>query len=58
MVELIKRFAKSIFGKSAPITEVNSSSVYKTRIQIIREGKSAYLPKRHIHDVPHLIKKH
>jgi hypothetical protein len=58
MVELIKRFAKSIFGKSVPIAEVSTSPVYKTRTQIIREGKSAYLPKRHIHGVPHLIKKH
>jgi hypothetical protein len=58
MVELLKKFAKSIFGTSQQATIVEPSPVLKTRTQIISEGKGAYLPKRHIHDVPHFIKKH
>ena len=54
MVELLKDFARRVFRIKVPITE----PVLKTRAQIVQEGKSSYLPKRHIHGVPHLIKKH
>jgi hypothetical protein len=60
MVKLIKKIAGDFFDFTKKSkTEANSESepVFKTRTQLIQEGKGAYLPKRHIHGVPHLIKK-
>ena len=62
MVELIKKFVKGTgnffdFGnekKSKLKSDV--CPVLKTRAQIIKEGKSAYLPKRHIHGSPSVNK--
>jgi len=55
MVQMIKEFIGKLFNQK----KLNPSSVtvYKTRAQLIEEGKSAYLPKRHRHDVP-VLKKH
>ena len=60
MVELIKRLTGEFFdftkrGKTK--AKKGTESVLKTRTQLIEEGKSAYLPKRHRYDVP-VLKKH
>lgn len=64
MVELIKKFTKLTgeffdFSKKndSAFPNTSDSSVLKTRAQLIEEGRGAYLPKRHIHGVPHLLKK-
>jgi len=59
MVELIKKFTKltgeffdfSKKQKAKKQVELQET-VYKTRTQLIEEGKSAYLPKRYHHPVP------
>lgn len=59
MVELIKRFTK-LTGEFFDFSKKNKTQfsdfpnepVLKTRSQLISEGRSAYLPKRHTHGSP------
>lgn len=48
MVELLKRVVKRLFVPA----EQPVVTIYKTRTQLIEEGRSAYLPKRCIHGTP------
>jgi len=52
MTELIKAFknvADKFFGKKVDVVSLKVDTVYKTRSQIIAEGKGAYIPKRHMY---------
>ena len=46
LINAVKKFTNTLFG-----VKVDSPSipVLKTRSQLISEGRSAYLPKRHNH---------
>ena len=54
MVELLKNAFAKIFN-TKPIKE-DQYPVLKTRTQLIEEGRGAYVPKRHRHDTPHLVR--
>ena len=68
MVDLIKRFAKVTgdffnFSEEKKVAKAKAEKeknenypIFKTRSQLIEEGKGAYIPKRHIHGIPTLNK--
>ena len=46
LINTVKKFANNLFG--IKVVEP-TTPVLKTRSQLISEGRSAYLPKRHTH---------
>ena len=52
---MIKEFCGKLFNQKK--LNPSSATVYKTRSQLIEEGKGAYVAKRHRHDAP-VLKKH
>jgi hypothetical protein len=49
LINAVKKITNTLFGvkPDKPVL-----TVLKTRSQLISEGRSAYLPKRHIHNTP------
>lgn len=62
MVQMIKEFIGKLFNQkklsSTPPAIFNNAPdiVYKTRTQLINEGKSRYICRRHTHGIPTLNK--
>jgi hypothetical protein len=62
MVQMIKEFIGRLFNqkklKQSPPIIFNSApvTVYKTRTQLVEEGKGRYVCRRHTHGIPALNK--
>lgn len=62
MVQMIKEFIGKLFNQkklkqfSPIIFSPAPTIIYKTRTQLINEGKGAFVSRRHIHGVPTLNK--
>jgi hypothetical protein len=49
LIRVFKKITNKIFGTEEIIPV---QPVYKTRAQLISEGRAAYVPKRHTHGAP------
>ena len=50
LIKVFKRVVNHLFGikEDKPVFVIDRLPVYKTRAQLILEGKSAYIPRRHM----------